>query len=68
MPRLHGDESVVNLDLLREEVRPDGRLVLVAELLVHVPVGAKARVRNVTQTRVSGAALAAAGGALRTGS
>lgn len=36
---LHSHKAVIHLDLLREEVRPDGRLVLVAELLVHVPTG-----------------------------
>ena len=34
---LHCDEPVVHLDLLGEEVGADGGLVLVAELLVHVP-------------------------------
>jgi hypothetical protein len=36
-PCLHGDEAVVHLHLLGEEVCPNGRLVGVAELLVHVP-------------------------------
>lgn len=38
VPCLHGDEPVVHLHLLCEEVGADGGLVLAAELLVHVLV------------------------------
>jgi hypothetical protein len=34
---LQGEEAVVDLDLLGEEIGADGGLVLVAELFVHVP-------------------------------
>ena len=36
--RLHGDISVVNEDLLGQEVSANGGLVLVGELLVHILV------------------------------
>lgn len=35
---LEGDELIVDNDVLREKVRPDGRLVLRGESLVHVLV------------------------------
>ena len=38
MLHLHSDETVIDVDLLRQEVRADGGFVLVAELLVHVLV------------------------------
>ena len=38
VPDLHRDQPVVNHHLLGEEVSPDGGLVLVAELFVHVLV------------------------------
>jgi hypothetical protein len=37
MPNLQREEPVVDLHLLCEEIRADRRLVLVAELVVHVP-------------------------------
>ena len=36
--RLHGDISVVNVDLFCQEVSANGGLVLVGELLVHILV------------------------------
>lgn len=38
IPDLHGDDAVVDHDLLCEEIGADGGLVLVGELLVHVLV------------------------------
>ena len=38
VPDLHRDQPVVDHHFLGEEVGPDGGLVLVAELLVHVLV------------------------------
>ena len=37
MPNLQGEEPVVDLHLLGQEIRADRRLVLVTELIVHVP-------------------------------
>jgi hypothetical protein len=37
MPNLQCEEPVVDLHLLGKEIRADRRLVLVAELVVHVP-------------------------------
>ncbi len=38
MADLHGDEAVLNHDLLGQEVSTNGGLVLVAELAVHILV------------------------------
>ena len=43
---LQCEEAVVDLDLLGEEIRADGGLVLVAELVVDVPARNKPRNRS----------------------
>lgn len=37
MPNLQCEEPIVDLHLLGQEIRADRRLILVAELVVHVP-------------------------------